>query len=414
MAKRKKTKPNVKQQQAQHRKAYLRKLIATAELIGVEDFRLLVTPEMLDSLYNMRIRVTMTASDTIPASVRKAARARQDESFGAYTVALNEEGAEVSIRDYLTIGQSLYFFVNSEHDAHSKQLLKEKFARYINYASEEGSPYLRLNEILWFVTVPFCDLSSHLYWMTHTFKLEGVRLTDEFELHTVRPERKRVCLDGVVRTVFRMGWAMPEAGPQWVDIDRGLFDDTVEHGQATVPVFVQSHALHRMSERLDCTDSYLQQFYMFVSLREPKVVPAPNGGWLIEYGFKGYKLGYLLADMIDEVLVIRTFLFITMDSTPEGKALQEAIGLEAVDKKYLAIDRLSTFLVSDIINHPDIKAHFIQAGCEDLFGFDTSSMDDDSRLEVAEFIRSYLDTSRSDREMMPGVAESFYLQEAAV
>ena len=419
MPKRKKKKTNnasLKQQQAQQRKAYIRKMIALAERAGAEDFRLLMTPEMMESLIALRIRTDVVACDTIPTSVRKAMGAHQAESFRALEVMLYDQGPSVSIQDYLTAGQALYFFVTSDKNLNMQtglplgeearlKLLRERLANFIDWVAEQDEPYQRLNSILWYVTLPFSQLGSHLYWMSHRFTVEGERLNNRFELQAVQPERRRVRMNGIARSVFRVGWALPQVGPTWVEVDRALLDDTQTPGQEMLPVFIQSHALHRMRERLDGTDYNTQQFYLFISLQNATVVKNQHGQWLIPYHFQQCKLGYLLVEPVAGILVIRTFLFLTMDSTPEGQALQEAVGLEAVDKKYLAIDRFRTFLLSDIGQHPDIKELFVQAGCQDLFGIEADLAESEDHWQIAEFIRSYLDTSASPTTPEPRPAE---------
>ena len=51
-------------------------------------------------------------------------------------------------------------------------------------------------------------------------------------------------------------------------------------------------------------------------------------------------------DIIEGKIVIRTFLFVTNNGTPEGKKLAQITGLQKLDKKYLALDKLSTFMTS--------------------------------------------------------------------
>lgn len=424
MPKKKKAKPNVKEQQAHYRKAFLRKTIAMAEQIGVEDFRVLMSAEMLESLYAMRIRINMADLDHVPASIRKELRQRHDELLSTYEVTLCENGPSASLRDFLTYGQTLYFFITSDYSINLKkgkvaegcrpEVLRERLAHFVEWLEERVEPYQRLVLSLWHATLPYNDLTRQLYWIDYRFTVENVRINHTFEVRTMRPERRVVCLDGKNRSVFRVGWVMPKNEPEWISLDRRLFGDTVP-GEGELPVFVQAHALHRMTERLQGTDNPTRQFYLFLSLSKPEVVQNQQGQWLIAYYYQGYKLGYFVADFVDNILVIRTFLFVTMDRTPEGNALQESIGLEAVDKKYLAIDRFSTFLISDIAEHPDIKAHFINAGCEDLFQFEAQNLDPADRTEVADFMRTYLDVPKAEK-VLPmsapaNVAERLQLEE---
>ncbi len=255
-------------------------------------------------------------------------------------------------------------------------------------------------------------MGNRLAWITHEFAIEDVRLCHRFHLHTERPEQKKVKINDIVRTVYRVGTAYPSHGPMWLDIDKSLFESKLPKGKKMLPVYVQSHALHRIEERLDALGKGLGQTYLYYSLEKPVIVKNCEGRKLIEYRYNGFKLGYLVADIIGEILVIRTFLFVTMDSTPEGKILQEALGLEAVDKQYLAIDRLSTFLNSDIADHPDVKAHFVNAGCEDLFNITFDTMEAKEQIETGQFIRAYLEKNRSIAMPIPETMEEAQLQHA--
>lgn len=55
MAKKKKKKVNPKQQQAEHRKAYLRKTNELATRLGVDDFIASLSPAQVRQLYELRV-----------------------------------------------------------------------------------------------------------------------------------------------------------------------------------------------------------------------------------------------------------------------------------------------------------------------------------------------------------------------
>ena len=401
MAKRKKNKLTPQQQQAQFRKSYIRKTITLAEQLGAEDFRLLMTPEMMDSLIGLRNRISLDLSPSVPPELHKAAQALLDDMLKSSEVEFAASDTALSLWDFLSVGQAIYFFVTNEKNRNVKtgrplgyeerqRILRDRLAEFIHWADEEGEPYQRLNLVLWCVSLTFTELSQQLYWMEQHFEFDGRLLHNRFELHRVRPERRKINLDGGVRPVTRVGWAFTGTGPLWSEVDRARFDNSYQPGEQLLPVFIQSHALRRMEERLDSTDKKFNHVYLFNSLSNAEVVKNQHGQWLIAYRYQGFKLGYLVVEVVEDILVIRTFLFMTMDSTPEGQALRETIGLEAEDKKYLAIDRLSTFLHSDLGNYPDIKAYFLAAGCDDLFNFDGELVDSQDRWEVANFFRRYL------------------------
>ena len=70
--------------------------------------------------------------------------------------------------------------------------------------------------------------------------------------------------------------------------------------------------------------------------------------------------------MQDDKLVILSFLFLTNDGTPEGKKLRAITGLAKRDKKYLEIDKLSTFTAYRIHEDKELSELFRQAGCGSL------------------------------------------------
>jgi uncharacterized protein (UPF0276 family) len=54
------------------------------------------------------------------------------------------------------------------------------------------------------------------------------------------------------------------------------------------------------------------------------------------------------------------------NGTPEGQKLENITELKKLDKKYLAIDKLSTFMTSDIGDNEEVRKIFTTAGCQCL------------------------------------------------
>jgi hypothetical protein len=133
-----------------------------------------------------------------------------------------------------------------------------------------------------------------------------------------------------------------------------------------LPIYIQRHALQRLDERLGLQANNVHS-HLFFSLFEQTVRYVPgNGSTLIEFNMYEYKVGYLLTTLHDNKLVIRSFLFLTNDGTPEGRKLKALTGLEKYDKKYLGIDKLSTFTAYRIHEDEKLSALFREAGCGSL------------------------------------------------
>ena len=415
MAKKKKKKVNPKQQQAEHRKAYLRKINGLAAQLGVDNFTASLTTTQLYNLFELRVRgiTLLSESPDISPTVMREIRQFQGKMFRELKIELSKDGLALPVHEMLTCVMSLYYYLQLEEDTDHGTALQKQFVDLLHWIDEEQEMFHRLDDVLWFTTTQWCELTNRLYWLSHKFSVDGYHVSNELRLDAVRPEQRRVRLHGHTRTVYRVGWGIPSYGPDWISVKAALFDDPAAQGRDELPVYVQSHTLHRLEERLDCTARNQQQYHLYCSLSEPTVVKGPTGKWLIKYVLKELHLGYLVADIVDGILVVRTFLFITMDSTPEGHALQEGLGLAAVDKKYLIIDRLSTFMISDIGEHPDIKEHFLRAGCDDLFVFDPKTIVADRLLEVGDRIRDYLNTG-VERQLPTVAVRNEVPQEAEV
>jgi hypothetical protein len=75
--------------------------------------------------------------------------------------------------------------------------------------------------------------------------------------------------------------------------------------------------------------------------------------------------------------------------------------MNKMDTTYLEIDRLSTFLESDIHKNEKLKQLFIEAGCESLFLLDKFKFNikpDNTEKAKAEKIIEYLGLKQADED----------------
>jgi hypothetical protein len=80
----------------------------------------------------------------------------------------------------------------------------------------------------------------------------------------------------------------------------------------------------------------------------------------------GWKVGYLVATVVRNVILIRTFLFLTMDGTPEGTKLYQRLGLRRAAKTLLKLDDLTTFMDTDIAADVELTSLLNECGCSHL------------------------------------------------
>ena len=133
-----------------------------------------------------------------------------------------------------------------------------------------------------------------------------------------------------------------------------------------LPVYLQRHALHRLDERLGLQAENVHSHLFFSLFNQPVDYVKGTDHSLIAFYMYEHKVGYLLTTLHEDKLVIRSFLFLTNDGTPEGKKLRQLTRLEKFDKKYLGIDKLSTFTAYGIDQDEELSAIFRKAGCGPL------------------------------------------------
>jgi hypothetical protein len=131
-------------------------------------------------------------------------------------------------------------------------------------------------------------------------------------------------------------------------------------------VYIQQHAIERLMERSCCPLPHWIHAYLVDALTKPNIIRLSNDRFLIEYRMVGIKIGYFSAILIGGELLIRTFLFITHNGTPEGRKLEEATGLQKDDKKYLSIDNLRALANSDIEQNEIMHKLFLKTGLGSL------------------------------------------------
>jgi hypothetical protein len=216
------------------------------------------------------------------------------------------------------------------------------------------------------------------------------RFAHELTLYRSEPRVIHVVIHGERHRAYQ--WAFPTAfeGIKWVECDGAVFG--LEHGR-NYPIFLQSHALRRLRERLAAsliTEVTLQQGLMF-SLIEPNVVERQEDGYLIEFHLGGTRVGYLVARVNQDTILVNTFLLLTMSGTPENRLLRHKLGLTRRDIEYEGLDRLETFLAPDILADEQLVRVLEECGCGPLLtlardGF-PHKVEDSRAEELKRFLR---------------------------
>ena len=185
----------------------------------------------------------------------------------------------------------------------------------------------------------------------------------------VRPQVTAARLDGAVRPMYRVrvGVGGGGDGAEWVS----WTGRQLGHGDpaARYPVYVQSHALRQLRDRANLPGAtpYLEA-WLGESLADPRVVERQGrDDLLVEFRVDVHRLGYLVVTPLPELVAVRTFKFLTMERTPEARALERHLRLTRRDVDWLGLHELSAFTRTDLRSDPVLRPLLEACGCGHLF-----------------------------------------------
>ena len=179
------------------------------------------------------------------------------------------------------------------------------------------------------------------------------------------PQMMRVSLDGTPRPAYRAAITWSNVGVKWISWNRDQVGPRATRDE--MPVYVQSHALKQLQRRvnLPSLEPYAE-CWMSESLGDPRITEWKGDDALVEYRLKGRHLGYLVVTLLADMVVVRTFKFLTMEGTPEARKLKNRLGLTRRDIDWLRLDELSAFTHSDLNSDAELCAILSECGCGHL------------------------------------------------
>ncbi|NJK87778.1 MAG: hypothetical protein HC906_19220 [Bacteroidales bacterium] len=316
---------------------------------------------------------------------------------------------KVNLYDFIVFVETIFMYWRNIDSGYSKdaEKIKQMFPLfYDQFKKFRIEAYMQIDRLTSMIGWLYSDMLHQLFW------IENERFSDRnnpktiyfnnYFIHSVKPECVSLEIDGHKRIVYRLGCGITGEGICWLNI---VPEQLGFHGilsKVPIQIYIQAHTLERMKERL----GYLFDFYylmnMVPSFLDPEFYKADDGNLLIAYKMNSKKYGYFKADIIGDKLLLRTFLFLTNDGTPEGKKLARLLGIQKEDKKYLGIDKYEFFIKSDFENNEKLKAVFHEAGCGHLFELKEQLKNNTTfQLKNTDYISRYLglDEKKKEKEL---------------
>jgi len=396
--------------------AYIEKMKSVADILGGSGTFSLVPPLVIKVAYTLRyLPVVVTAvnhpefnNKTVKSAITAVKQLMQHEYF-----AIKLDGKQVLLADFCTAGFTLFQMLNwakindkGDDTEADYEWVKEFTERLDTVLTDElcSKALLSLHELVDYICSSKNNAEDYFHWITIQEKPKGKGSQTLFvlDINRRKAETRYFEIDGQQRQAHCVSWATSQHG--FVEMKVKLSQLGFQKGipDKDVKIYIQKHALRRLDERIDCLSVDQKHISLFSALIKPEIIKTAKNRSLVAFRIYNTKVGYLSAEYIDGAVLIHTFLFITNNGTPEGQKLTELTGLGKLDKKYLAIDKLSSFIKSDIGKNEKLKAIFEKAGCSSLLDIEEavekiSTKHADS--SITELLLHYLNTEEELQEM---------------
>ncbi|ETZ19240.1 hypothetical protein [Pedobacter sp. V48] len=281
-------------------------------------------------------------------------------------------GETMTLGQYLREGMTLVCYSEIIQELGSPNASKVKAAFEGYQRSVFTKPILDLLELMYRMSTMFSDLSVAVfeYEINRVFAFSGDSESNHVVVRLVRSKATSIKLDGTKREAIPLQWPDYQGKVMPVCIDPALLG--LGNSLSLSPVYIQRHGLRRLSERIGIVSGVVHLALVDCFKKDEKIKFLRQGGSsLVEFSLYEQKLGYLVCLVHEHMIVIRTFLFITNDGTPEGKKLSELTRVQLLDKQYLGIDTLAGFIKFRVAEDPILKGIFLEADCESLLDLST-------------------------------------------
>lgn len=375
----KKRKPNQYQQQkiakAQHKNLFLFKMRGVINAICEKSIYELIPQKYLDDVYEKRflsILIKKADGHDIPNDIMKEITSIISISLKEDDFPFTPDGRRITLNDIFTVFFSISTLERSikYDDFPMARIVKDELLKIREDEDLTERAYRRLSIIMRTIGLIYSDLQKQFLYCDSKFEIvnkKGVHVQTQILIYAVKPETAYVKINKEYRPVIRLGLPIESNGLEYISIKPSQLN--LKNTFADIPhdVYIQSHAIIRLKERLDSINEPLIWFFLFIELKtKPKLIYDKHNHMMLEFRIADEKLGYLPIEITDGKIVIKTFLFITNTVTPEGMILEKYTGFQKEEEKYLSIDKLSTFVNSDIGENIELQKFLRKSGCQSL------------------------------------------------
>ena len=236
----------------------------------------------------------------------------------------------------------------------------EKFDRYEIYETA----FKDVLQHIWFRTRSYSKVNFRFYGFKYNWEnVPGsIDLKITIRITAQDSETKKFTINNVERKAFRI--LVPANGiygsTEAFVWRKRIFNNAKDGDRLNI--YIQSHVLHRIKERLDTFDpsvmNILIQFAFYEGLQVVKNGNQTLFSCMLQYN---RPIGYFAFTVQGDDIVINTFIPLVSEFTPEGKKLHELLSISREEIIFLGMDKISFFAKVDFEQIPVLKQALIDS-----------------------------------------------------
>ncbi|MFP4415803.1 MAG: hypothetical protein ACLFSB_00875 [Chitinispirillaceae bacterium] len=389
---------------AQKRNEYMRRYVRVVKAIGALDVYRSLPEKELHLLWLARVptlRVEAAEGAGINPRLLNVFRVCISEMVKKFEVSVVKDGPKVTMEDYFTAGVALGSYARTIDTQNAPGVDRERVKQAFNPLARHDrydEPYRYLGIIGGFLARYFSRPNSKIYSTKQGLCRTKNLPADALYFDVMAAEKISVTSNGKKRTCFRLCWPDIFGRINYAKVRAQELGIESPLSELSLDVYIQTHALIRMRERIDVGDTPTLLMFFYDSIDRKAINPVRPGVGLLEYWFYDTLVGYFLIEAIEGVALVKTFLFVTNTGTPQGDKLDAALGAGKLDKQYLLLDRLSTFIKTDVMQSEGLRKALREAGGESLLKMADLDLGN-QKTGYASFVDRYL--GFADRHISP-------------
>lgn len=321
-------------------------------------------------------------------------------TFKHNNILIKDRSASISLMDATYI-EALKLYIKSDAfkapDMANQYL--EQFEAF--YDADKGfiiNLYNCLREISLMENLPHEPICSFFFDLVNAGTSNSYMADMVFDIYVRRPVKKHILINNQRRLVYQVYIPAVATDDYFPSIEASELTSLYTGQQEKLLIYVQGHAIQRFLERSQLLNKLLLKMYFSICLLSNSKFTIRANKIYIPMEVVGIRYGYFVAEIIDDIIVVKTFILSTHASAPEGRKFQKLTGFNKVDMSYWDMTKLETFIYNTMETDNPLYPYFEESGLLSLFDLNEKLLVPDASCSKQANFENIFDCINKQRE----------------